>query len=173
MTSWRTLVGNSETLTAADLEAVGGHVTARIESVTGALFEEDGGTDTAKKVDKKALIAFVGKQLKFSANTINCLLIEQMWGEDYENWTGHRLTIMADKVEVKGRFFGQPCIRVMGSPELDKPKKVQIKLPRRSAFTRQIVPTGKDAADADADIGFEAGPEDEDDIDAALRLDES
>lgn len=143
MTSWRTLVGNSETLSAADLEDKGGHVTGTIESVTGAKFEEDAEGGGAKKVDKKALIAFVGKQLKFSANVVNCLLIEKMWGEDYEAWAGHLLTIMADKVEVKGKFFGDPCIRVKGSPELAAPMTVQIRLPRRKPFTRTLVPTSK------------------------------
>lgn len=162
MTSWRTLVGNSETLSAADLEDKGGHVTGTIESVTGAKFEEDAEGGGAKKVDKKALIAFVGKQLKFSANVVNCLLIEKMWGEDYEAWTGHLLTIMADKVEVKGKFFGDPCIRVKGSPELDAPMTVQIRLPRRKPFTRTLVPTSKLAAVdpvtgevGDDDIGFD------------------
>ncbi len=150
MPSWRTLVGTSETLTAADLDAVGGQVTAVIESVGGAKFEEEAKADsgegedvTVNKVDRKALIAFKGKRLKFAANTINCSLIEAMWGEDYSGWPGHHLTIMSDKVEVAGRFKGDPCIRVKGSPELTGPQKVTIKLPRRRPIERTIVPTGK------------------------------
>lgn len=162
MTSWRTLVGNSETLTAADLDAAGGHVTGMIQSVSGARFEEDGETDAPKKIDKKALVAFTGKEKKFAANTINCLLMEQMWGEDYEAWTGHRLTIMSDKVEVKGKFFGNPCIRVKGSPELDKALTVKIQLPKRRAFNRQLVPTTggtKDPAPAtQGDAGASSPP---------------
>lgn len=150
MTSWRTLVGNSETLTAADLDALGGHVTGTIESVGGAKFEDeqkvdsgDGDEVTVKKVDKKALIKFRGKSLGFSANTINCVLIEAMWGEDIENWAGHKLTIMSDVVEVAGKFKGDPCIRVKGSPELERAMDVQVKLPRRRPFTRKLVPTGQ------------------------------
>ena len=149
MTSWRTLVGNSETLTAADLDAVGGRVTATIESVNGAKFEEEdkvddgrGGEVVVKKVDKKALIAFTGKHLKLAANTINCLLIEQLFGEEIEGWIGHRVTLASEKVEVAGKFKGQPCIRVVGSPELTAKKTVQIKLPRRKPFARYLEPTG-------------------------------
>lgn len=182
MTSWRTLVGSSETLSASDLDAVGGHVTAVIESVNGAKFEEetradsrDGDEAVVKKVDKKALIAFKGKHLKLAANTINCLLIEKMWGEEIENWPGHSLTMMSDKVEVAGRFKGQPCIRIKGSPELTGPMTVAIKLPRRKPFNRTLVPTAKatggtetaisgdagGSADTGADegFGFEEGPE--------------
>ncbi|MEN6426063.1 MAG: hypothetical protein ABFE13_11910 [Phycisphaerales bacterium] len=149
MTSWRTLVGSSETLCTADLDALGGQVTAVIESVNGAKFEEEtkeddgqGDKTVVKKVDKKALIAFKGKRLKFAANTINCLLIDKMFGEDIEGWPGHALTMMSDKVEVAGKFKGQPCIRVKGSPELTGPLTVAIKLPRRKAFNRTLVPTG-------------------------------
>lgn len=138
MTSWRTLVGNSETLTAADLDNVGGQVTAVIESVTGAQFE-----DEDKNVDKKALIAFRGKHLKLAANTINCLLLEALWGEDFEGWIGHKVTLGSDTVEVAGRFKGRPCIRVKGSPEISEPVSVQIKLPHRKPLVRKLVPTAK------------------------------
>ena len=144
MTDWRTIVGNSETLAAADLD---GHaVTVEIESVKGGVFEEDEDTG-AKKLDKKAMIAFVGKHKKLAANTINCLLIEAMWGKDYEQWIGHRLTIAPDKVEVKGKFYGDPCVRVHGSPELKVPLKVTIRLPRRKPFDRKLIPTKMGASE--------------------------
>lgn len=153
MTDWRTIVGNSETLSAPDLE--GKAVTAKIESVTGVKFEEDGETGAPKKADKKALIAFAGHSKKFAANFINCLLIENMWGKDIEAWTGHWLTIMPDTVEVKGRFFGDACIRVKGSPELKEAVTVTVTLPRRRPFTRKLVPTPRTGQGQATQGGFD------------------
>lgn len=147
MTNWRTLVSSSETLSAEDL--AGRTITAKIESVKGGQFEgEDGGK---AKTDRVALIAFVGKEKKMAANTINCTLIEAMWGPEVEGWAGHLLTIGPDKVEVAGSFFGQPCIRVKGSPELKAPMTVEIQLKmqggrKRKPFSKKLVPTQTSAA---------------------------
>ena len=138
MTHWRTIVSNSETISAADLD---GHApTVTITAVEGGAFENDDG-----KVDRKALISFIGKEKRLAANVINCTLLEAMFGPEVEDWVGHAVTLMADRVEVAGRFKGEPCVRVKGSPELAHPLTVTIALPRRKPFTRQLVPTGKGA----------------------------
>jgi hypothetical protein len=139
MTHWKTLASNSETLSAADL---GEHTpTATISAVEGGVFEGENG-----KSDKKALITLVGKQKKFAANVINCTLIEAMFGPDYEEWVGHAITLMADKVEVAGKYKGDPCVRIKGSPELRGPVTVTISLQRRKPFERVLKPTGTSAA---------------------------
>jgi hypothetical protein len=136
MTHWKTLASSSTTLSAGDL---GAHTpTATIAAVEGGAFESESG-----KVDKKALITLVGKHKQFAANVINCTLIEAMFGPDYEGWVGHAITLMADAVEVAGKYKGEPCVRVKGSPELANPLTVEIKLARRKPFTRQLVPTGR------------------------------
>ena len=135
MTHWRTIVSNSETISAADLD---GHTpTVTITGVEGGAFESDDG-----KVDRKALISFIGKEKRLAANVINCTLLEAMFGPEVEDWVGHAVTLMADRVEVAGRFKGEPCVRVKGGPELANPLTVTIALPRRKPFTRQLVPTG-------------------------------
>jgi hypothetical protein len=142
MTNWRTLVSSSETLSADDL--AGRTITAKIAAVNGGQFE---GEDAGKaKTDRVALISFVGKEKKLAANTINCTLIEAMWGADVEAWAGHLLTIGPDKVEVAGSFYGQPCIRVKGSPDLERPITVSIALKaqggrKRKPFDKHLVPT--------------------------------
>jgi hypothetical protein len=138
MTNWRTLVSSSDTLKADDLS--GRDVTAKIESVKGGEFEGEG------KKDRVALIAFVGKEKKLAANTINCTLIDAMWGAEVEGWVGHLLTFGPDKVEVAGQFYGQPCIRVKGSPELQAPMTVSIQLNmqggrKRKPFDKRLMPT--------------------------------
>jgi len=138
MTHWKTLASNSETLAASDLQ--GHSATATISGVSGGIFEGEDG-----KKDKKALIAFEGRDKKLAANVINCTLLEAMFGPEVEDWVGHAVTLMADRVEVAGRFKGEPCVRIKGSPELANPLTVTIALPRRKPFTRQLVPTGKGA----------------------------
>jgi hypothetical protein len=94
MTHWRTLVNNSETLTALDL---GEHLaTVKIAAVEGVQFESEDG-----KHDRKALVSFEGKDKKLAANVINCTLLAAMFGDEVEAWVGHRVTIGADKVEVR------------------------------------------------------------------------
>ena len=145
MTNWRTLVSNSDTLSVTDLQ--GRTVTAKIESVKGGEFEGEG------KTDHVALIAFVGKEKKLAANVINCTLIEAMWGEEVEGWVGHLLSIGPDKVEINGPYKDQPCIRVKGSPELDRPQTVSIQLKmkggrKRQPFDKRLVPTPRGSGDA-------------------------
>ena len=134
MTHWRTLVSNSETLSASDL---GDHTpTVTISKVEGVAF-----TDDAGKPDKKALIHFEGKDKGLAANYINCSLIEALFGAEVEGWVGHAITIKADTVEIRGTLYGKPCIRVAGSPELAEAMDVEIRLPRRKPIRRKLVPT--------------------------------
>lgn len=144
MTSWRTIVGSSETLAATDLAK---DVTAKIASVSGAIFDQEG-EEGEKKQSRKALIEFAGHDKKLAAGMINCMLIAAMWGDDIEGWVGHWLTIGPDKVEVAGRFKGDPCLRVKGSPELTKTQIVTLALPRRRPFERKLLKTaaGKEPA---------------------------
>ncbi len=151
MVHWHTLTSNSETLSAADL---GNHTpTVTITAVEGAAFESESG-----KTERKALISFAGKDKKLAAGTLNCICIEAMFGPEVEDWVGHSITLMADKVEVAGHLKGQPCIRIKGSPELRGNVTVDIKLPRRKPFQRVLVPTGSRVAQgtsgaADANVG--------------------
>lgn len=137
MTSWKTLVGNSEFLNADDL--AGRMVTAKISATEGGTFEGDDekeGTKTTRKV----FISFEGKQKKFAAGPLNCQLIEAMWGEDIEDWVGHWLTLRVDPCEVKGSYYEQPCIRIAGSPELKASVEVLIRLKSKNGRERKPIP---------------------------------
>jgi len=41
------------------------------------------------------------------------------------------VTIGPDVVKEKGQFFGEPCIRVHGSPDLDGPVSFELRLKKR------------------------------------------
>jgi hypothetical protein len=149
VTDWRTIVGSSDTLSAADLD--GKVVTVRIKAVTGGTFDGEPEAGKAAKKTRAALIEFEGHEKKLAAKFINCTLIEAMFGAQIEGWAGHLLTLMPDKVEVKGQYYGDPCIRVKGSPEIDRTLTVEIALPRRRPIQRTLVPTPK-RSDANADL---------------------
>jgi hypothetical protein len=160
MTHWRTLVSNSETLSAIDLGDK--TATATISGIEGGAFEAEE-TDkrtgeTRRKLDKKALISFEGRDKKLAANVTNCELLEAMFGPDYEGWVGHRVTMKADKVESGGKK-GEPCVRICGSPELSEPLTVSVQLrgpggTLRRPFTKTLVPTR-----ARSQSGQEANPQ--------------
>jgi hypothetical protein len=168
MTHWKVLVSNSETLSAED---IGAHrPTVTITGVSGGVFEgevEDKETgETRKTTDKKALIAFEGKDKRLAANFINCTLIEAMFGPEIEGWPGHAVTLGVDKVEVKGAMFGKPCVRIFGSPELTEDITVEMKMPRKKhPIRRVLVPTPSRAADgtktASDDTGASTEPQDD------------
>jgi hypothetical protein len=74
------------------------------------------------------------------------MLIDAMWGEDFEGWIGHWLTIGEDKVELAGPYQGDPCIRVKGSPELTETRTIPIQLNmkggrKRKPFDKQLTVT--------------------------------
>ena len=162
MTHWKVLTSSSATLTADDL---GKHrPTFLITAVEGGEFKDEDDKTTGRAAllsiepvknenPSAAESAFwdsiEGK--RFAARPVNCMLIEAMFGAQFENWVGHRLTIGPDKVEdaFKGALMGKPCIRVFGSPEIDGKFKVELRLPRKKApLVRYLTPTPNRTADS-------------------------
>jgi len=76
-------------------------------------------------------------------NRTNAECIKAMWGRETENWLGHKITLFTQQVKVGLKM--EPGIRVKGSPELEKPLQVEIKLPKRKAVMMTLNPTGKTA----------------------------
>lgn len=59
------------------------------------------------------------------------LMVSAMWGTETDKWTGKRVTLHAVEVQV-GRER-KPGIRVVGSPDLEKPVTFELKLPKKKA----------------------------------------
>ena len=100
----------------------------------------------AKMTDKeeKGLLRLDGPGAKpWIANKTNMALIAAMFGDDADAWVGRKITLHAvmDSVGAKEDL----AIRVMGSPELEKPREVEIKFRGRRAKTYRLVPTGGQA----------------------------
>jgi hypothetical protein len=111
--------------------------TLTIAGITNCKLEQDDG-----KEKDKAVIAFkeIDRQWVFCKTTGYCL--SAMFGEDDTQWIGKRVTLHAEMVQVGPEK--QPGIRITGSPDIDKPIKVKIKLAKKKAFYVTLVPTGKD-----------------------------
>lgn len=158
MTHWKTLTSQAATLSHEDL---GAHrPTFTITAWEGGLFKNEDETEgkaalltvepvkseNPSPVEEEFWASIKGKQ--FAARPVNCMLIEAMFGPEVETWVGHQITLGPDRVEdlFKGALQGKPCIRVMGSPELDARLRVELKMPRKTQkLVRHLEPTGERA----------------------------
>jgi len=75
-------------------------------------------------------VAFEEFEKQWVMNKTNATALRAMWGDDSGEWVGHQLTLHAVKDE-SGMSDSGLCIRVLGSPELDKPLKFQAHLGRK------------------------------------------
>jgi hypothetical protein len=132
----------SRFIKASDLQ--GKDVTLTIESVVGDELEGDKGKQY------KGIVSFVGKKKKWVLNRTNALCLKAMFGRETDNWKGHKVTIYPSV------FNDEPCIRVKGSPELEKPLEFELKLPRKKPKLTKMLPTGKGGAVENFDDGAEA-----------------
>jgi hypothetical protein len=117
-------------------------ITIRLMSITGEPLEGDDG-DTKVKAILKYRCATGEAELVL--NKTNALLIAAcLETRDYTAWSGHTVTIGYDPTVMLGREK-VGGIRVVGSPELKKAIRVEIKRPRRKrpeVYT--LTPTDKD-----------------------------
>ena len=104
--------------------------------------EKLGANGQATGVMKDRLVVFfagVDRGLLLNRTNAECLV--GLWGKDTASWVGHKVTLHTQTVQVgPKKALG---IRVLGSPELTAPTPVEIKLPRRKAFTITLQPTGQ------------------------------
>lgn len=111
-------------LHAADLK--GKKVTLRIASIS---LEELVG-DKGPQV--KGLLAFEKTEKMLALNKTNGILIKAMFGPKLADWEGKRIILFEDS------WAGEPCIRVYGSPDIEKDLVVTVALPRKRPFERTM-----------------------------------
>ena len=120
-------------LKAADLGNA--KATAQIESVVIEQLEGD------KGVEDKVLVSFVGKQKRLVLAKINGISLRAMFGSDVRQWIGKRVTLYAT-ADVMPLRRGEACIRVYGSPDIDRPLTVEWKPAKRNKLRWVLQPTG-------------------------------
>jgi hypothetical protein len=84
--------------------------------------------DNTGKPKQKAIISFAERPLELVACKTNGLCLKSMFGKDLANWIGKRVTLFP------GQWNGEECIRIWGSPDIEKQFEVSIELPRRRPF---------------------------------------
>ena len=87
-----------------------------------------------KGVELKAIFTFVGKDMQLVCCKTNAMCIKAMFGPMLADWIGKKVTLFEGKVETPGKLFGQPCLRIWGSPEIPADMPIQIKHPKKKAF---------------------------------------
>jgi len=110
--------------------------TLTVTSVTREMLSNGSGGE-----EGAVIIAFEETELKFVANKTNGVCFRALWGDDSGEWIGHRITLHPVKDE-SGLSESGLCIRVKGSPELEKPLKFRSHLGRK-LVTQTLQPTGK------------------------------
>lgn len=81
-----------------------------------------------KGKQKKGVISFKQTDKQWAINRTNGVCVKAMFGDKVQQWVGKRVTLFP------GMHDGEPCIRVWGSPDLDKDFVVLVSLPRKRPF---------------------------------------
>lgn len=84
----------------------------------------------------KGIISFERTEKKWAINRTNGECCKAMFGRKVQEWIGKRVTLFP------ALHDGEPCIRVWGSPEIDKDFDVLITLPRKRPFVMTMHKTG-------------------------------
>lgn len=79
--------------------------------------------DKGKKV--KGIISFEKTPKKLALNRTNGTCLREMFGRKLSEWVGKRVVIFP------GEWNGEPCIRIWGSPDIDRDMNIEVALPRR------------------------------------------
>jgi hypothetical protein len=93
------------------------------------------------KPDKmKGIMYFREEERGWVLNSTNVQCIARMFGDETDDWVGKRLTLMTEDTQVGPTH--ELGIRVKGSPDIDRPMEVEIKLKRKKDQHRTMLPTG-------------------------------
>jgi hypothetical protein len=99
-------------------------------TIASADVEELIGENNEKKI--KAILSFEGKSKKLVACKTVGICIKAMFGSKLADWVGKRITLFPDV------WNGEDCIRVWGSPDIDRNIDVEVSLPRRRPFKKTM-----------------------------------
>jgi len=136
-------------------EMHGKPVTLTIKSIYLDEMEREDGTEKAQ-----AIVTFKEIKREWALNRTNASCLRAMWGDDTDKWLGKRVSLYPE-ADTSGLAESGVCLRVKGSPDLDKTITAQIKLPRRRPIQKKLEKTtaGKDeqAFADDAPVDTETG----------------
>lgn len=106
------------------------------------VFVETLADDASKTGEKnRGIICFKETERQLCINRTNGESIRAMFGASVQGWVGKQVTLVPEMAK-----FGREdveAIRVSGSPDIDHPINIEIKMPKRKPQVRRLVPTGK------------------------------
>ena len=103
----------------------------------------------AKEVNAKVILAFVETDKQLVLPKINSHALATMFGADINAWAGKRVTFWPTATLLP-KDRGVDCIRVFGSPQIERPMSCVFKAPQRGDTVWTLQPTGKKPAPAPA-----------------------
>lgn len=125
-------------------EMHGKPVTLTIKSVYLDNLEGDDGRE-----QQQGVITFEEIAREWALNKTNGLCLRAMFGSDTDGWLHKRITLYPEP-DTTGMSESGVCLRVQGSPDIEKTVIIDLKLPRRKAVKRKLQKTvaGKGATPA-------------------------
>lgn len=97
--------------------------------------------ENGKKI--KGVVSFDETPKQIALNKTNGICLRAMFGRKLPEWVGKRITIFPDK------WNGEDCIRIWGSPDIERDEEVQVQLPRRKPIKmtlHKVIAGAKQAA---------------------------
>ncbi len=125
-------------------ELLGKKVTLTITDV--ALDELEG--DKGKQI--KGVVSFEESTKQLALNKTNGICLRAMFGRKLSEWVGKKVTLFPSQ------WNGEDCIRVWGSPDIDKDAEITVELPRKKPLKMTMHKVVKGAAAAPADAAAAA-----------------
>ena len=94
-----------------------------------------------KGTEDKVIVAFAGKKKAYVLPKINAISLAKMFGPDVRAWRGRRVVLYAtaDLMPIKR---GERCVRIWGSPDIDRDVAVEWKPAKRSMQRWTLHATG-------------------------------
>ncbi len=89
--------------------------------------------DGEKGIEQKAILSMAGKDKQLVLCKLNGLCVKAMFGPSISAWIGKRVTLWPTDT-IAPMKKGEECIRIWGSPDIEKDITIPIQLPRRKAF---------------------------------------
>jgi hypothetical protein len=122
-------------------------------------------------VEPKVIMSFEEMPLQLVLAKINAVAIKAMFGSDPRQWVGKRVTLYGTtSIMPHPKRRNEPCIRVMGSPDLQGPVSCEWTPPRRKPIVQNLKPTQVDDVFKKAMAAIQAMPiEQLDSVDALLQ----
>jgi hypothetical protein len=96
--------------------------------------------DAENKDKIKAIMSFNETELQLVCCKTNGLCCRAMFGKELANWIGKRIILFP------GSWNGEECVRIWGSPDIEKMQTVTVELPRRKPFPMVMHTSSKDGA---------------------------